>query len=94
MPHFLFNFLANVRELVESADPQAPIFLDNLIAYLRAAVPKLGSEENTVGQELTLAQAYLNLIQMHMPDHLAFSISANAEVRKQPCLPIALQSLG
>ena len=40
-PHFLFNTLANVRALVGAGAPQAPAVLDSLIAYLRAAVPRL-----------------------------------------------------
>jgi LytS/YehU family sensor histidine kinase len=40
-PHFLFNTLANVQALVESGSPQAGPVLKSLIAYLRAAVPKL-----------------------------------------------------
>ncbi len=36
-PHFLFNTLANVRELVDSGSPQASDVLGSLIAYLRAA---------------------------------------------------------
>ena len=41
-PHFLFNTLANVQALVESrlAAGVEPV-LKSLIAYLRAAVPRL-----------------------------------------------------
>ncbi|WP_444895819.1 sensor histidine kinase [Microbulbifer sp. SSSA005] len=92
-PHFLFNTLANVQELVESSSPQAPALLNNLIAYLRAAVPKLESEQSTLEQELTLVQAYLGLMQMRMPDRLEFSINADDEVRSQSCLPMSLMSL-
>jgi len=51
-PHFLFNTLANVRELVDSGSPQASGVLDSLIAYLRAAVPRLHEREATLGQEI------------------------------------------
>ena len=40
-PHFLFNTLANVQALVESGSPQARPVLRSLIAYLRAAMPRL-----------------------------------------------------
>ena len=40
-PHFLFNTLANIRELVDSGSAQASTVLGSLIAYLRAAVPRL-----------------------------------------------------
>ena len=40
-PHFLFNTLANVRELVSTGSPRAAPVLESLIAYLRATVPRL-----------------------------------------------------
>jgi len=47
-PHFLFNTLANVRELVDSGSPQASTVLGSLIAYLRAAVPRLHEPATTL----------------------------------------------
>ena len=38
-PHFLFNTLANVQQLVESGSARAAPVLSSLIAYLRAAMP-------------------------------------------------------
>ena len=40
-PHFLFNTLANVQALVDAGSPQASSVLKSLIAYLRAAVPRM-----------------------------------------------------
>src|SRR5207342_279586 len=63
-PHFLFNTLANVRELVDSGSPQASAVLASLIAYLRAAVPRLDAgAASTLGQELQLVRAYLEIMQ-------------------------------
>src|SRR4029079_18017940 len=71
-PHFLFNTLANVRELVDSGSPQASAVLESLIAYLRAAVPRLGAtNEATLAQELELVRAYLAVMQMRIPDRLS-----------------------
>jgi sensor histidine kinase YesM len=76
-PHFLFNTLANVRELVESGSPQAPVVLGNLIAYLRAAVPRLHDSATTLAQEFELARAYLEVMHMRMPDRLQFVLHAD-----------------
>jgi LytS/YehU family sensor histidine kinase len=40
-PHFLFNTLANVQELVDTGAPQAAQVLRSLVEYLRAAVTRL-----------------------------------------------------
>ena len=72
-PHFLFNTLANVQALVETGSPKAPDVLRSLIAYLRAAVPRLNEPLTTFGQELDLVRAYLELMRMRMPDRLRTS---------------------
>jgi hypothetical protein len=51
-PHFLFNTLANVRELVDAGSPHASPVLGHLIAYLRAAVPRLHDSAATLTQEI------------------------------------------
>jgi len=73
-PHFLFNTLANVQALVESNSPRAADVLKSLIAYLRAAMPRLHDDQPTLANELALVRAYLELMQMRMPDRLQFSI--------------------
>jgi hypothetical protein len=89
-PHFLFNTLANVRALVRAGSPQAPAVLDALIAYLRAAVPRLDEPATTVEQELQLVRAYLELMHMRMPDRLQFALHADPEAGVMLCPPMAL----
>ena len=92
-PHFLFNTLANVRELVEAGSPQAPAVLNNLIAYLRAVVPRLDDPMNTVEQELQLVRAYLEVMHMRMPDRLRFDLHADDAALKARCPPMTLLTL-
>ena len=70
-PHFLFNTLASVQYLTETDPPQASRLLGHLLAYLRAALPQLRSASATLGQEIELAEAYLNILQMRMGTRLA-----------------------
>ncbi len=92
-PHFLFNTLANVQALVETGSPQASKVLESLIAYFRAAVPRLHDPATTLGQELQLARAYLELMHMRMPDRLQFSLQADAEALELRCPPMTLLTL-
>lgn len=92
-PHFLFNTLANVRELVEAGSPQAPAVLNHLIAYLRAVVPRLDDPMSTVGQELELVRAYLEVMHMRMPDRLRFDLHADDTALKTRCPPMTLLTL-
>lgn len=92
-PHFLFNTLANVRELVDSGSSQASQVLGSLIAYLRAAVPSLNDAASTLGQELDLVRAYLELMHMRMPDRLQFSIKVDDAALPIKCPPMSLLTL-
>jgi hypothetical protein len=92
-PHFLFNTLANVRALVRSGSPQAGAVLDSLIAYLRASVPQLDEPMSTLGRELELVRAYLELMHMRMPDRLQFALHADEAALPLHCPPMTLLTL-
>lgn len=92
-PHFLFNTLANVQALVDASSPQASKVLANLIAYLRAAVPRMHAEATTLGQELELVRAYIELMQMRMPDRLQFALHIEPAASNLHCPPMTLLTL-
>jgi signal transduction histidine kinase len=92
-PHFLFNTLANVQALVEAGSPQAATVLNSLIAYLRAAVPRLHETTSTLGQELQLVRAYLEVMHMRMPDRLQFALQIDAAAAELRCPPMTLLTL-
>jgi len=92
-PHFLFNTLANVQALVDAGSPQASRVLESLIAYLRAAVPRLHDPATTLGQELHLVRAYLDVMQMRMPDRLQFALRIDEAATGLRCPPMTLLTL-
>jgi LytS/YehU family sensor histidine kinase len=92
-PHFLFNTLANVQALVDAGAPQASSVLRSLIAYLRAAVPRLHDPATTLQQELQLVRAYLDVMHMRMPDRLTFKIHMEEGMAGLQCPPITLLTL-
>jgi LytS/YehU family sensor histidine kinase len=92
-PHFLFNTLANIQALVEAGSPKAPAVLRSLVAYLRAAVPRLNEPVTTLGQEIELVRAYLELMRMRMPDRLAFELNVDGAAVGLRCPPMTLLTL-
>lgn len=92
-PHFLFNTLANVKRLYETAPERGRDMLVSLIAYLRAALPSMRSGVSTLGQELALARNYLTILQMRMGDRLRFRIDADAALLAAPLPPMVLPTL-
>ena len=92
-PHFLYNTLASVQALTEVDPAKANEMTGHLIQYLRNALPKMRESVSTVGQEIELARAYLNILQMRMGKRLAFEIDVPSELVEMPFPPLMLPSL-
>ena len=93
-PHFLFNTLANVQALVDSGSPRAAPVLKSVIAYLRAAMPRLQDAGLSVlRDELELVRAYLDLMHLRMPDRLEVRIDVDPALLGLRFPPMALLTL-
>lgn len=94
-PHFLFNSLASIRALVATSPARAEAALDALVAYLRSTIPQLrdGDGLSTLGQQLDICAAYLDLMQARMGERLGFEIIAAPELRALPFPPLLLIGL-
>jgi Histidine kinase len=72
--HFLFNTLANVRQL-QRTDPAIGLeMLDDLIEYLERSLPGLQRERTTLDEERALLAAYLRLHRPRFGDRLQYDI--------------------
>ena len=61
-PELLFGALSDVRDLYLGDRAAADALLDDLIAYLRAALPLMRSDTSTLGREASLAVAYAKVL--------------------------------
>ena len=96
-PHFLFNSLASIRALVQQSPRRAEAALDALVAYLRSTIPQLrevdGVPASTLGRQLDICAAYLELMQARMGERLSFAIDAPEPLRELPFPPLLLIGL-
>jgi hypothetical protein len=92
-PEFLFDTLMEVQQLYDTDARRADRLLDQLIVYLRAALPQLHEATSTMGKEIDLAHAYLALLKMRYGDRLAFSASAAPDARRLPFPPMVILPL-
>jgi signal transduction histidine kinase len=92
-PHFLFNTLANVVSLIDHDSPRAKQMLESFIDYLRASLTQLRRDDSTLGAELDMATAYLDLLGMRMADRLSYRIEADEASRAALVPPLLLQPL-
>lgn len=92
-PHFLFNTLASVQQLIETDPAAAAKMQANLIKYLRAAIPQMRDKSTTIGQEVELVRAYLNIQKMRMEERLSFSFDISTALESMPIPPMMLLTL-
>ncbi|WP_031295245.1 sensor histidine kinase [Pseudogulbenkiania ferrooxidans] len=71
-PHFLFNTLSSVCQLMEDSPVKALSMQKALIRYLRSSLPEWRDSpgETSLGQQLELSRAYLEIMQLRMEDRL------------------------
>jgi hypothetical protein len=74
-PHFLFNTLANVRQLQRTEPRTALQMLDDLIEYLERSLPGLQRERTTLDEERALVAAYLRLHRPRFGARLQYDIA-------------------
>jgi signal transduction histidine kinase len=92
-PHFIYNTLANVQQLVRTSPVDADLMLESLIRYLKASIPEVRSGMSTVGQELARAQAYLAIMGIRMGERLRYEVDVSPDLHSLPIPPLGLMTL-
>ena len=92
-PHFLFNTLATVKRLYRTEPTGGVRMLERLKSYLKAALPQIRHGIPTLGSELELVRAYLEILQIRLGSRLDFAIDAPTETLTVPFPPMVLITL-
>ncbi|WP_307719088.1 sensor histidine kinase [Massilia glaciei] len=93
-PHFLFNTLALIGQLIETDPPEAARIHTHLIAYLRSTLPQLRAVGGgTLGRQVELSRAYLAIMQARMKERLQVSFDVPESLNHVPFPPMMLQIL-
>jgi signal transduction histidine kinase len=92
-PHFLFNTLATLDELIVTDRNSARSMLQYLIQYLRAALSHSRSHNATLGSEVELLKAYLSIMRLRFPKRLQTRFDCASECLQLIFPPMILQPL-
>lgn len=79
-PHFLFNTLTSIYSLTDTDPQKAKKMHNNFMQYLKTTLNKTRSMDTTIGQEIDLIKAYLDIFKVRMEKRLQYSIKADDEV--------------
>jgi LytS/YehU family sensor histidine kinase len=90
-PHFLFNTLALIGQLIETDPPEAARIHAHLIDYLRATLPQMrAGGGGTLGKQVELARAYLAIMQARMKERLTVKFQVPDFLGSAPFPPMML----
>lgn len=93
-PHFLFNTLALIGQLIETDPPQAAKIHMHLIEYLRSTLPQMrAAGGGTLGRQVQLSRAYLAIMQARMKERLTVSFDVPASLEYAPFPTMMMQML-
>ncbi len=92
-PHFLFNALTTIGYLIQTSPGKAVDTLIRLTDLLRSVLKGLDKEFSTVGHEMDLVQAYLDIERARFGDRLAVRVDIPESVRAVPIPALIVQPL-
>lgn len=92
-PHFLYNTLASAQVLTRTDPARADQMLGHLIQYLRSSLPRTEDSLSTLGDELELTRAYLEILRIRMGSRLNLHIEVPDSLKTLPMPSMMLQTL-
>lgn len=92
-PHFLFNTLNGIAELVLTRPEAAERALENLSALLRVALTDDERRLVPLSEELALTRAYIDIEALRLGDRLRVEWDVSPEADAWPVPPLCLQPL-
>ncbi len=92
-PHFLFNTLSNVVGMIRTKPDAAERMLLDLTTLLRANLKRTRTERTTLGDELAVVSALLEINQIRMGERLTWSVDVPEPLRTLELPPMLLQPL-
>jgi sensor histidine kinase YesM len=93
-PHFLFNTLASIDQLIQTDPQRASKMQQSLIRYLRSAMPQMreGSRPS-LGQQVNLCSAFLEIMAVRMEGRMQAVVSVPEGLKSAIFPSMMLQTL-
>src|SRR5438094_8662474 len=93
-PHFLFNTLASIDQLIQTDPPRASRMQQSLIRYLRSAMPQMREGRRpSLGQQVNLCSAFLEIMSVRMEGRLQPVVSIPEGLKSAVFPSMMLQTL-
>ena len=93
-PHFLFNTLASIDQLIQTDPPRASKMQQSLIRYLRSSMPQMREGRRpSLGQQIDLCSAFLEIMAVRMEGRLQSVLNVPEGLKSAVFPSMMLQTL-
>ena len=92
-PHFIFNNLSILLDLVETSDKAAPSYVKALAKVYRYIVSNVDKNLSAVADELSCLDSYIFLLKIRFGDAIQIDIRVKEAIKERQIPPIVLQML-
>src|SRR5438552_538260 len=93
-PHFLFNTLASIDQLIQTDPPRASRMQQSLIRYLRSSMPQMREGRRpSLGQQIDLCSAFLEIMAVRMEGRLQSVLNVPEGLKSAVFPSMMLQTL-
>ncbi|MDP3626137.1 MAG: histidine kinase [Hydrogenophaga sp.] len=92
-PDFLFNNLASLQFLMKKDPAQANFMLFQLVQFLRLSAPFMRCNNSTLGTQMELVDAFLQLAAIRMGKRVFVHVSCPPELKGVPFPPMVIHAL-
>lgn len=92
-PHFLFNSLTALKELINQDTGSAQNYIDNLSQVLRYTLQSNQSQTRSLKEEMEVADSYLFLLQTRFGNNLLIEKHIDEKYHSYRLPPLAIQTL-
>jgi sensor histidine kinase YesM len=92
-PHFLFNSLTALRELIDQDAKDAKLYISHLSLVLRYTLSSIDAQSKSLYEELDVAESYLHLVKIRFGTSLRVETSVDDRYKNYRLPPLAIQVL-
>jgi hypothetical protein len=92
-PHFMFNSLTALRELIDQNSADAKLYVSHLSLVLRYTLSSIESKSKCLYEELEVAESYLHLVKIRFGSSLKVEMNIDYAYKNHRLPPLAIQTL-
>jgi LytS/YehU family sensor histidine kinase len=92
-PHFMFNSLTAIKELIDQNGADAKLYVSHLSLVLRYTLSSIESKSKCLYEELEVAESYMHLVKIRFGSSINVETNVDYTYKNFTLPPLAIQTL-